>query len=118
MILVPEVAVNMQEIFKTLEENAAKGKKSGIIVAAEGVGDTRKIAREIEENTGVEVRLSIVGYAQRGGSPTARSRFLVSLFANQAVNLIARGIGNRIVGLQKGEITSINLEESCKKRSC
>lgn len=114
VILVPEVAVNMQEIFKTVEENAAKGKKSGIIVAAEGVGDTRKIAREIEENTGAEVRLSIVGYAQRGGSPTARSRLLASLFANEAVNLIARGVGNRVVGLQKGEITSISLEESCK----
>lgn len=115
VILVPEVVVDVQEIFKTVKENAAKGKKSGIIVAAEGVGDTRKIAKEIEENTGAEARLSIVGYAQRGGSPTARSRLLASLFANEAVNLIARCIGKRVVGLQKGEITSVSLEESCKK---
>ncbi|MEM2319196.1 MAG: ATP-dependent 6-phosphofructokinase, partial [Candidatus Bathyarchaeia archaeon] len=90
VILVPEVAVDKQEVFKTVKENTAKGKRSGIIVAAEGVGDTRRLAMEIEENTGAEVRLSIIGYAQRGGSPTARSRLLASLFASEAVNLLTQ----------------------------
>ena len=115
VILVPEVSINKEEIFKTVRENAAKGKRSGIIVAAEGVGDTRRIAEEIEANTEAEVRLSIVGYAQRGGSPTARSRLLASLFANEAVNLLASGAGNRVVCLQKGEIKSISLKEVCSK---
>lgn len=113
-ILVPEVEYRKEEIFQTIKENTAKGKKSGIIVAAEGIGDTRKLAREIEENTDVEVRLSVLGYAQRGGSPTARSRLLASLFANEAVELLAKREGNRIVGLQNGKITSIEFEESCK----
>ncbi|MEM3612292.1 MAG: 6-phosphofructokinase [Candidatus Bathyarchaeia archaeon] len=116
VILVPEVPINMDEIFRTVKENAAKGKRSGIIVAAEGVGDTRKIAEEIEANTGAEVRLSIVGYAQRGGSPTARSRLLASLFAEEAVQLIMQGVGKRVVGLQKGLITNISLEETCKNQ--
>ncbi|MEM1553084.1 MAG: ATP-dependent 6-phosphofructokinase [Candidatus Bathyarchaeia archaeon] len=116
VILVPEVPINMDEIFRTVKENAAKGKRSGIIVAAEGVGDTRKIAEEIEANTGAEVRLSIVGYAQRGGSPTARSRLLASLFAEEAVQLIIQGVGKRVVGLQKGLITNISLEETCKNQ--
>ncbi|MEM3784052.1 MAG: ATP-dependent 6-phosphofructokinase [Candidatus Bathyarchaeia archaeon] len=116
VILVPEVPLNMEEIYKTVKENAAKGKRSGIIVAAEGVGDTRKIAQEIEENTGAEVRLSIVGYAQRGGSPTARSRLLASLFAEEAIRLITQDVGNRVVGLQKGTITTIGLETSCKNQ--
>ncbi|MEM1563687.1 MAG: ATP-dependent 6-phosphofructokinase [Candidatus Bathyarchaeia archaeon] len=116
VILVPEVPINMEEVFRTVKENAAKGKRSGIIVAAEGVGDTRKIAEEIEANTGAEVRLSIVGYAQRGGSPTARSRLLASLFAEEAVQLIMQGVGNRVVGLQKGLITNISLEETCKNQ--
>jgi len=116
VILVPEVPLNMEEVYKTVKENAAKGKRSGIIVAAEGVGDTRKIASQIEQNTGAEVRLSIVGYAQRGGGPTARSRLLASLFAEEAVQLISQGVGNRVVGLQKGEITNISLEESCKNQ--
>jgi 6-phosphofructokinase 1 len=114
VILVPEVNYDKEEIFAVLKENSAKGKRSGIIVAAEGIGDTRKLAREIEENTGAEVRLSIVGYAQRGGSPTARSRLLASLFAEKAVELLLNECGNRIVGLQNGKITSISLEETCK----
>jgi len=113
-ILVPEVEYRKSEIFQTIKENTAKGKKSGIIVAAEGIGDTRKLAKEIEENTGVEVRLSVLGYAQRGGSPTARSRLLASLFANEAIELLAKKRGSRIVGLQNGKITSIELEKSCK----
>ncbi len=114
VIIVPEVKYDINEVFRTIKENAAKGKRSGIIVAAEGIGDTRKLAKEIEENTGAEVRLSIVGYAQRGGSPTARSRLLASLFASEAVNLLSQNIGNRVVGLQKGQITSIDLETSCR----
>jgi 6-phosphofructokinase 1 len=116
VILVPEVKYRKEGIFKTIKESSAKGKKSGIIVAAEGIGDTRKLAREIEENTGAEVRLSILGYAQRGGNPTARSRLLASLFANKGVELLSNGQGNRIVGLRNGRITSIGLEKSCKTK--
>ena len=114
IILVPEVKCTNEKIFKTIKESSAKGKKSGIIVAAEGIGDTSKLAGEIEEKTEVEVRPSILGYAQRGGNPTARSRLLASLFANKAVELLSKKRGNQIVGLQKGEITSIKLEKSCK----
>lgn len=116
IILVPEVKYEKENIFKTIKENSTKGKRSGIIVVSEGIGDTRELAREIEENTGAEVRLSILGYAQRGGNPTARSRLLASLFANKAVELLSKERGNRIVGLQKGEITGIELEKSCKTK--
>ena len=114
VILVPEVECSEEKIFRILKENSAKGKKSGIIVAAEGIGDTHKLARRIEEKTGAEVRLSILGYAQRGGSPTARSRFLASLFADKAVELSTKEQENRIVGLQNDRITSIELKKSCE----
>ena len=116
IILVPEEKYEKEEIFRIIKENSSKGKRSGIIVAAEGVGDTRKLAREIEENTEAEVRLSILGYAQRGGNPTARSRLLASLFANKAVELLAEGQGSRIVGLQDGRIASIELKKSCNTK--
>jgi len=115
VILVPEEKVKEEEIFRVLRENSAKGKRSGIIVAAEGIGDTRKLAKEIQKNTGAEVRLSILGYAQRGGNPTARSRLLASLFAEEAVRLLLKGEGNKIVGLQNGKIADVKLEESCSK---
>jgi 6-phosphofructokinase 1 len=114
IILVPEVEYSLDQIVRTLEKNAAKGKKSGIIVAAEGIGDTRKLLREIEEKAGVEVRLSVTGYAQRGGNPTARSRLLANLFGNKAVELLHNKQGNRMVALEEGKITSIELEKAIK----
>lgn len=114
IILVPEVEYPLDQIVRTLEKNAAKGKKSGIIVAAEGIGDTHKLLKEIEEKAGVEVRLSVTGYAQRGGNPTARSRLLANLFGNKAVELLINKQGNRMVALQEGKATSIELEKTCK----
>lgn len=115
VILVPEIRYRMEEIIRIIKENDDKGKKSGIIIAAEGIGDSTKIANEIERTTGAEARLSIIGYAQRGGSPTARSRLLASLFANYAVELLFKRQDCQVIGLQNGKITSIGLEESCEK---
>jgi 6-phosphofructokinase 1 len=116
VILVPEIAVQPEEVFHTLEENRAKGKKSGIIVAAEGIGDTRRLAEEITKKIGSEVRLTVLGYVQRGGSPTARSRLLACLFGRKAVEVLMQEQGNRVVGLQGGEITTISLKESCRHK--
>ncbi|MGB9023161.1 MAG: ATP-dependent 6-phosphofructokinase [Candidatus Bathyarchaeia archaeon] len=114
IILVPEVKYRKENLFKTIRENRAKGKKSGLIVAAEGIGDTRLLARQIQRNTKAEVRLSIIGYAQRGGSPTARSRLLASLFAQKAVEMLSDEEGNRVVGLQNGRIGTVGLQKSCE----
>jgi 6-phosphofructokinase 1 len=114
VILVPEVRFERERIIRRLEENSAKGKKSGIIVAAEGIGDTRKLGHEIEKDTGTEVRLTILGYAQRGGSPTARSRLLANLFAKEAVELLSTEKGGMMVGLRDGKILSMELERSCE----
>jgi len=116
VILVPENECKITQILQVLRENARKGKKTGIIVAAEGIGDTAALSKEIEKQTGSEVRLSILGYAQRGGSPTARSRLLASLFAEKAVNLLCQEQGNRVVGLRSGLVSSIELQESCETR--
>jgi 6-phosphofructokinase 1 len=114
MILVPEVKYENEKIFSTIKESKEKGKRSAIIVAAEGVGDNRQLANEIEKATGAEVRLSVLGYTQRGGNPSARSRLLASLFADKAVELISERQKSRAVVLQNGKITSMELEESCK----
>jgi 6-phosphofructokinase 1 len=116
VILVPENECKLRQIIEVLRENTRKGKKAGIIVAAEGIGDTSALAKELEKHTGSEVRLTILGYAQRGGSPTARSRLLASLFAEKAVELLCQDQGNKIVGLKNGAISGIDLEESCKNQ--
>jgi 6-phosphofructokinase 1 len=116
VILVPEHECKLNEIIEVLRENKRKGKRAGIIVAAEGIGDTSVLAKELQKRTGSEVRLTILGYAQRGGSPTARSRLLASLFAEKAVNLLCQEQGNKVVGLQNGAIESIELKRSCETR--
>ena len=113
IILVPEVKYQTKNLYEAIRENMAKGKKSGLIVAAEGIGDTRLLAGQIQRNTKAEVRLSIIGYAQRGGNPTARSRLLASLFAQKAIQLLSRKEGGRVVGLQDGKIGSVELQKSC-----
>jgi len=114
VILVPENECKVAQVVDVIRENSRKGKRAGIIVAAEGIGDTAKLAKEIEKQTGFEVRLSILGYAQRGGSPTARSRLLASLFAEEAIDLLCQEKGSRMVGLQNGTIGSTELKKSCE----
>jgi 6-phosphofructokinase 1 len=114
VILVPENKCNFDEVVTVIKENTRKGKRAGIVVAAEGCGNIHEIARKIEEQIGSEVRLTILGYVQRGGSPTARSRLLAGLFAEKAVELLCQEQGNRIVCLQKGTVTSIDLKKSCE----
>ena len=114
IILVPENQCNLDNVVAVLKENASKGKKAGIVVAAEGCGRIGEVAKAIEEQTGSEVRLTILGYVQRGGSPTARSRLLASLFAEKAIDLLCKAEGHRVVGLRNGKVSSIDLEASCK----
>ena len=116
VILIPENPMNIEDIIKFMEANAKKGKRAGIIVAAEGFSDTSKLAHELQQQTESEVRLSILGYAQRGGSPTARSRLLASLFADKAVELICEEQGNLAVGLQGGAVVSVELEKAANNR--
>ncbi len=116
VILIPENPMDLADIVNIMDDNARKGKRAGIIVTAEGFGDSSKLAQEMQRQTESEVRLSILGYAQRGGSPTARSRLLASLFAERAVELICEGKGNKTVGLQKGTVTSLELEKSATSK--
>jgi 6-phosphofructokinase 1 len=116
VILIPERPMELNQIVRLMEDSAKKGKRAAIIVAAEGCGNTSKLALDMQQQTHSEVRLSILGYAQRGGSPTARSRLLASLFAEKAVELICKGQGNKAVGLQNGQIVGFDLEKAANSK--
>jgi 6-phosphofructokinase 1 len=111
VILIPENPIRLEDLCGIMNDNAKKGKRAGIIVAAEGFGNSSELAQEIQRQTEFEVRLSILGYSQRGGSPTARSRLLASLFAERAVELVCEGKGNMAVGLDRGAISHLELEK-------
>ena len=112
IILVPEVKVEPAKLIESIENSRKRGKKSTIIVAAEGVRNTRALAKQIEKQLNSEVRLSVLGYSQRGGMPSARSRYLACLFGKKAVELILSGERNQIVALDGCEISGFDLEKS------
>jgi 6-phosphofructokinase 1 len=116
VILIPENPMTTCDVVRVMEDNARRGKRAGVIVAAEGFGDTSKLTAEMQKQTESEVRLSILGYAQRGGSPTARSRLLASLFAERAVQAICEDKGNMAVGLLNGVISTVTLEVAATQR--
>jgi 6-phosphofructokinase 1 len=110
IVLIPEIKTSLKDIIKKLEQGHSRGKSSSIIVMAEGAGDPNKLAGEIREETGLDVRVSVIGYIQRGGSPTAFSRMLACKFGYHAVELLIKGEGNRMVAWSKGCLTSFPID--------
>ena len=111
-ILVPEVEHKVEDVIKKIRQTQKTGKKHFIIVVAEGVGGVEKIAEEIEKSTGIESRATILGHVQRGGNPTVRDRVIATQMGYAAVKLLKGGIGNRVIGLKKGEIVNYDIYEA------
>ena len=116
VILVPEIKFNLDKACKKVRGYEERGKATTIIVAAEGIGDSSAVAEYIEKNTKFEVRFSKLGHIQRGGSPTARSRLLASLFGTRAVELLLEGAKNKMVGLRGRTLVSVEFDYACNAR--
>ncbi|MBS7641104.1 MAG: 6-phosphofructokinase [Candidatus Bathyarchaeia archaeon] len=112
VVLIPEIKVDLDRVCDIIMEDRREGKVSSIVVMAEGAGDSRHVANYIASKTGQEVRLTVLGHIQRGGSPTARSRILACEFGHKAVELLLTGEKKRMVGIRGSEITSVDLDYS------
>jgi len=113
--LIPEVKEDLASIAQDLREAGAKGKKSIIIIVAEGYGDSREIASYLSKESGLEARLSVIGYIQRGGSPTARCRRLAAIMGSRAIDALLEGEKACIVGLRGSEIQTVQLKDSVSR---
>ena len=112
-ILLPEkYDYNEQRIIDNIIDNRKRGKTHHIIVNAEGIGHSTSMARRIEAATGIETRASILGYMQRGGSPTCKDRVYASTMGCYAADIMAEGKTNRVVGYKNGEFTDFDIEEA------
>lgn len=112
-ILLPEKYDNdEQAIINHIIEGRKKGKKHHLIINAEGIGHSAGMARRIEAATGVETRATILGYMQRGGSPTVTDRVYASLMGSYAVDLLMEGKNNRLVARKDGKITDFDIDEA------
>jgi len=106
-IIIPEIKTDLDSICKQIKQARQKGKTSLIMIYAEGAGDSHELAAKIQKCTGYETRVSSLGYIQRGGSPSGRSRILASQFGSAAVELIIKGKKSRLVVKTRGRITDI-----------
>jgi len=113
--LIPEVKEDLDKIAQDIHESGNRGKKCIIIIIAEGYGDSREIASYLSRESGIETRLSVIGYIQRGGSPTARCRRLAATFGASAIETLLQGEEASIVGLQGNEIKPIPLGETVSR---
>lgn len=121
VILIPEIPYNIKNIGQTILNRLKKGKPYSIVVVAEGVlkGDKKRaaeyIAQEIEYETGIETRETVLGYIQRGGSPTPFDRNLATRMGGHATELIAKGLFGRMVTWRMNEFSSLALDEVAGK---
>ena len=121
VILLPEIPYDIKNIGEVILNRLRKGKPYSIVVVAEGIQtDGRKraaeyIAQEIEYETGIETRETVLGYIQRGGSPTPFDRNLSTRMGGHATELIADGQFGRMIALKGDEISSLPLNEVAGK---
>lgn len=116
-IIVPEHNFSISEIIDKMEHGRKRGKLHHLITLAEGVGDPYSLAKELEEKTGIETKVTILGHVQRGGSPSAVDRLLGSSMGSRAVNLLEDGKTNLALGYVDGSIIEVSIDEAVSKKS-
>ncbi len=117
-VIIPETPTDINKIARTIKENIKRGKKSNLIIVAEGdeAGNALKIAHAVRKKTGEDFRVAVLGYIQRGGTPSATDRILASRLGYEAVRAIKRGIFNCMIGEINRRINYTPFEETYKKK--
>ena len=112
-ILLPErYDGNEQDLINRIIENRKRGKKHHIIINAEGIGHSTSMARRIEAATGIETRATIIGYIQRGGTPTCKDRVYASIMGAKAAELLSEGKSNRVIAYKNGQYVDFDIQEA------
>lgn len=111
-ILIPEQPYDLDAISNEIQENRIKGQNQNLIVVAEGVTNREDVGKIIHEKTQLDVRKSILGHVQRGGSPTMRDRVLGSRLGVRAVELLLEGASSRVVGMKGAETIDLDIDEA------
>lgn len=115
-IIIPEAGKDMDDVIQRLEQGNKRGKKHSIIVVAEGVCSGSEIAKVVEERTGLETRVTVLGHLQRGGSPSAHDRMMASQMGAKAVDLLIEGEKGVMVGLKCGKLIHSPFDDAAKDK--
>ncbi|SHJ02813.1 6-phosphofructokinase [Dethiosulfatibacter aminovorans DSM 17477] len=112
VVMIPEAPISIDGICEIIMRGKARGKKHSIIVLAEGSGNAYDLKDEINKRIDVSVRYTVLGYIQRGGTPTAYDRLLGSRMGAKGVELLVDGIGNVVLGTKDGKVFHQDIEEA------
>jgi 6-phosphofructokinase 1 len=117
-VLIPEVEPNINAICRKLIQGKNRGKLHSIIIKAEGVASvtTQELADVIHKRTGLDTKVVVLAYIQRGGSPTGRDRMLASRMGYKAVELLRDDSTSRAVGIRGTEIIHCDLEDALRMK--
>jgi len=121
IILLPELGYDMKVVLDKIKKRMEMGKAYSIVAVAEGIEVPTNerpaiyFAREIQEQTGFETRETVLGYTQRGGSPSPYDRILGTMLGGHAAELIHQGKFGRMVALLGNTITDVPLSEVAGK---
>jgi len=103
-VLIPEIPFSLLEICDNLRKARSRGKRSSVIVVAEGAARARDVKDFVQKNTGFEARESVLGHMQRGGSPTSFDRVLALRLGAIAANRLISGFRGEMVGVDGGKL--------------
>ncbi len=111
-IIVPEDPMECDDVCRKLIQGKNRGKLHNIILLSEGIGRPYDWAEAIEEKTGIDTRVSIIGYLQRGGTPSPNDRILASRLGARAVELLREGKKGRALGVSGNDVIDVDLAEA------
>lgn len=112
-VLIPEVEPDMNDLCLKVIEGINRGRKHSIIINAEGSEySSSEVVDILSQRTGREVKMVVLSYLQRGGSPTLQDRLLATQCGEKAIDLISSGMYNKAVGTVGGEVLGFDLEEA------
>lgn len=118
-ILIPEEDMGLDRLLDSLEKSRRSGKSSSLVVVAEGDktgANVFELAEYVEKNLPMyDVRVSVLGHMQRGGSPSCFDRVLASRMGVKAVELLIDGESNKMVGVQNNKLEAVDLEKAVKE---
>lgn len=114
-IIIPEVEFDLDYICDRILAARIKGKMTSIVLIAEGAGKGESVANYMREKAGLDAKAIVLGYLQRGGAPSASDRMRATRMGIRAVELLSRGIGNRVVGVRDRHILDEDIDEALSK---
>ncbi|MGD9677575.1 MAG: 6-phosphofructokinase [Vulcanibacillus sp.] len=115
-IIVPEIEYSFDDIVEKLEHGYKRNKRHSIIVVSEGVSSGVEFGKRIQDRTGLETRVTVLGHIQRGGSPTAFDRVLASRLGAESINLLLANKSGYMVGIKNNQIVSVSIEEALSQK--